>query len=129
MSQVDQAVIRASGLGLEDMTAEEIQAMLDDDDGDDFANPPPQQQKQQRTPEVESYESPDWDMDDALFDGGQQGAMTSNGVPLAGVQLVMDVGEDDGYNEGTSYIPLTQIDARVGWKREKHFEVLDFDDD
>ena len=116
MSQVDQAAIRESGLGLEDMTAEEIAAMLDDDDDEEFSAPPAPSKPIPAVPQ--RRDSPDWDMAD---EASRPGPMFGNDFepdPLAagGMDLDMDTNEDD-YNE--TFIPMTQIDARAGSNRDK----------
>ncbi|KAG8895114.1 hypothetical protein FRB99_000758 [Tulasnella sp. 403] len=125
LSQADQEVIRASGLGIEDMSADELAAMLNDDDEDmeDVVQPVPQASWHAATRTVSQAE-------DRHSSGQATGSATD-------AMMVIDddeeVEEEDNWEEESSFIPMTQMDARVGRRRDKsnkqHFEVLDFGDD
>ncbi|KAG8923465.1 hypothetical protein FRC00_006238, partial [Tulasnella sp. 408] len=116
LSQVDQAVFRASGLGLETMTPAEIAAMLDDDDMDMDVDA---EAAVSRARQTEKPAAPVWRNDDAppprrpLFETemSEEERMEMEYDPLAG-ELDDDGGED-------SFLPLTQFDAKTRSGRQK----------
>lgn len=110
MSQADQEMLRASGLGIEHMTEDEINAMLDyDDDLNEIENGPrklaPSRPPNPRPPVSADFRSLD-DRADSAFD-----------EPDPMVQMEIDADPDANepeYDElDESLLPMTQMSERI----------------
>ena len=113
LSQADAAIIKASGLGIEKMTDEEIAAMFDDDFDDSFES----NVKAKSIKGKERQSSPDWEMEDESTTHRPSTSRNASSSRSFGTVDDIDVDVDMALDD--EFIQLTQMNPRVASKRNK----------